>query len=189
MNMTLTQKEKALLKDQQTHEKICIKKYNNYADHAQDPELKQMFRTYAGQEQQHLNTLDQMMNGQVPNMQQNQQSQQAQQSQQGQQGQQAQQNQQSQQNQQNQQNQLQSQSQQQAGKNPMDGAMQNQNDADLCNDMLMTEKYVSDAYNTAVFEFVDADARQALNHIQKEEQQHGEGIFNYMNKNGMYQLQ
>ncbi|WZL77590.1 spore coat protein [Eubacteriales bacterium mix99] len=174
MNMTLTQKEQALLKDQQTHEKICIKKYNNYADHAQDPELKQMFRTYAGQEQQHLNTLDQMMNGQVPNMQQNQQGQQ---------------NQQAQQSQQSQQNQLQSQSQQQAGKNPMDNAMQNQSDADLCNDMLMTEKYVSDAYNTAVFEFVNTDARQALNHIQKEEQQHGEGIFNYMNKNGMYQVQ
>ncbi len=173
MNMTLTQKEKALLKDQQTHEKICIKKYNNYADHAQDPELKQMFQTYAGQEQQHLNTLDQMMNGQAPKMQQNQQSQQ--------------QNQQSQQGQQ--QNQLQSHSQQQAGKNPMSGTMQNQNDADLCNDMLMTEKYVSDAYNTAVFEFANTDARQALNHIQKEEQQHGEGIFNYMNKNGMYQLQ
>ncbi len=28
--------------------------------------------------------------------------------------------------------------------------------------------------------------RQALNHIQKEEQQHGEGIFIYMVNNGMY---
>ncbi|HHW60872.1 MAG TPA: spore coat protein, partial [Syntrophomonadaceae bacterium] len=31
--------------------------------------------------------------------------------------------------------------------------------------------------------------RQVLNHIQKEEQQHGEGIFNYMQNNGMYNLQ
>ncbi|HBI27857.1 MAG TPA: spore coat protein, partial [Peptococcaceae bacterium] len=28
-----------------------------------------------------------------------------------------------------------------------------------------------------------------LNHIQKEEQQHGEGIFNYMNVHGMYNPQ
>ena len=166
MNINLTQKERTLLEDQRSHENICIQKYNNYANQAQDPELKQMFQTYAGQEQQHLNTINQMLNGQVPNMQQNQQGQQGQQ------------------NQQNQQNQG-----QQAGGNPMSGSMQNQSDADLCNDMLMTEKYVSSAYNTAVFEFVDTNARQALNHIQKEEQQHGEGIFNYMKKNGMYQVQ
>jgi spore coat protein CotF len=121
-----------------------------------------MFQTYAGQEQQHLNTINQMLNGQVPNMQQ--QGQQAQKSQQAQQA-------------------------QQAAQNQMNNAMQNQGDATLCNDMLMTEKYVSGAYDTAVFEFADTNARQALNHIQKEEQQHGEGIFNYMNKNGMYQVQ
>jgi spore coat protein CotF len=33
----------------------------------------------------------------------------------------------------------------------------------------------------------DANIRQALNHIQKEEQQHGEGIFNYMQSKGYYQ--
>ena len=166
MNINLTQKERTLLEDQRSHENICIQKYNNYANQAQDPELKQMFQTYAGQEQQHLNTVNQMLSGQVPNMQQNQQGQQGQQ------------------NQQNQQNQG-----QQAGGNPMSGSMQNQSDADLCNDMLMTEKYVSSSYNTAIFEFVDTNARQALNHIQKEEQQHGEGIFNYMKKRGMYQVQ
>ncbi|WP_215828784.1 spore coat protein [Pelorhabdus rhamnosifermentans] len=31
--------------------------------------------------------------------------------------------------------------------------------------------------------------RQALNHIQKEEQEHVEGIFNYMNSHGMYNVQ
>jgi hypothetical protein len=67
--------------------------------------------------------------------------------------------------------------------------MANQNDATLCNDLLMTEKYVSSSYNTAIFEFRDTNVRQALNHIQKEEQQHGEGIFNYMQKKGMYQTQ
>ena len=67
--------------------------------------------------------------------------------------------------------------------------MKNVQDADFCTDLLMTEKYVSNAYNTAVFEFTDTNARQALNHIQKEEQQHGEGIFNYMQKKGLYQVQ
>jgi spore coat protein CotF len=170
MNLTLTTKERTLLEDQRSHEEICIKKYNNYANQAQDPELKQMFKTFASQEQQHLDTINQMLSGQIPNLQQGQQGQQNQQ--------------QGQQNQQNQQNQA-----QQPGQTPMNNAMQNQSDADLCTDMLMTEKYVSSAYNTAVFEFVDTKARQALNHIQKEEQQHGEGIFNYMKKKGMYQTQ
>jgi spore coat protein CotF len=52
--------------------------------------------------------------------------------------------------------------------------------------MLMTEKYVSGAYDTAIFEFRDPQVRQILNHIQKEEQQHGEAIFNYMESMGMY---
>lgn len=160
MNLNLTQKERKLLEDQKSSEEICIKKYQNYASLAQDPELKQMFQTYAAQEQSHLDTINAMLSGQVPNMQQ------------GQQG-----NQQQQQNQQG-----------NAMQNQNTAAMQNINDKDLCTDMLMTEKYVSDTYDTAVFEFVDTKARQALNHIQKEEQQHGEGIFNYMQKKGYYQV-
>jgi spore coat protein CotF len=53
----------------------------------------------------------------------------------------------------------------------------------------MTEKYVSGTYDTAIFEFTNTAMRQALNHIQKEEQQHGEGIFNYMQSRGMYNPQ
>lgn len=64
-----------------------------------------------------------------------------------------------------------------------------QDDAMLCNDMLMTEKYVSGTYDTAIFESVNPNIRQALQHIQKEEQQHGEGIFNYMQQHGMYNPQ
>jgi predicted Zn-dependent protease len=44
-------------------------------------------------------------------------------------------------------------------------------------------------YNTAIFEFVDTNVRQVLNHIQKEEQQHGEGVFHYMMNHGMYNPQ
>ncbi len=163
MPVQLTQKEKLLLQDQKTHEEVCIQKYKSYANQASDPQLKQLFNTYAQQEQQHLDTVNQMLQGQVPdtNQQQNQQG-----------GQQ-------------QQNQQQEQQQMQSTLNQSD----KQNDAALCNDLLMTEKYVSDAYNAAIFEFQDTNMRQALNHIQKEEQQHGEGIFNYMKNNGMYDPQ
>ncbi len=60
-------------------------------------------------------------------------------------------------------------------------------DAFLCSDMLTTEKHVSALYNTGVFEFSDVQARNMLNHIQTEEQQHGQKIYEYMNACGMYQ--
>jgi len=60
------------------------------------------------------------------------------------------------------------------------------NDKYLCTDALSTEKYVSSAYNTSVFEMRNTAIRDALNHIQKEEQQHGELIYGYMSQNGMY---
>lgn len=56
----------------------------------------------------------------------------------------------------------------------------------LCKDMLSSEKHVSSVYNTGIFEFADPKARRMLNHIQAEEQQHGEKIYAYMKANGMY---
>lgn len=165
VNVQLTQKEKTLLQDQKSHEEICVQKYQNYANQAQDPQLKQLFSDYAGQEQQHLDTINQILGGQVPAMGQ-------QQGQQGQQG-----------------NQQQGNKGQGGNQNQLEGAMANQNDAALCNDMLMTEKYVSNTYDTAIFESASPEIRQTLNHIQKEEQQHGEGIFNYMQSKGMYNPQ
>ncbi|MEJ6949474.1 spore coat protein [Halanaerobiaceae bacterium ANBcell28] len=180
--MNLTQKEKTLLKDQKSHEEICIEKYTNYAQQAQDPELKNLFNSYADQERQHLNTINQILSGSVPqtggNSQGNQQgsNQNMQQSMQNQNSNQA-----SKQNMQQSQNQSQNQGNQ--------AGMTNQKDAKLCTDLLMTEKYVSGTYDTAIFECTDSNIRSALNHIQKEEQQHGEGIFNYMQNNGMYNPQ
>ncbi len=156
MSITFSQKETMLLNDLKNHEVLCIEKYTAYARQAQDPQLKQLFSTYAAQEQQHLDTLNQIAAGQVPNMA------------------------------------SQGQDQQQAAPNVPSGihaGMANQNDAALLSDMLMAEKYVSGAYNTAIFEFRDTNVRSALNHIQKEEQQHGEGVFNYMQQKGMYQMQ
>ncbi len=59
-------------------------------------------------------------------------------------------------------------------------------DAFICQDLLNTEKHASALYNTCVFEFAYPDARKMLNHIQAEEQQHGEMLYSYMNANGMY---
>ena len=151
----LTQKEKLLLEDQKAHEELCITKYTSYAEQAGDPQLQQLFTTYAGQEQQHLNTINQILSGQQPSMGAGQQ--QAQPSQQG----------------------------PPAIEQPL--TSEAQNDAALCQDMLSTEKYISSTYDTAIFEMTDANVRQALNHIQKEEQEHGEGIFNYMQSKGYYQ--
>ena len=179
MSLSLTSKETSLLKDQQNHEKVCIQKYQTYASQASDPALQQLLSNYAQQEQQHLNTLNQILNGQVPAMS-------------------------SSSSQSNAQNFAQSStttssalssqgmSNQASGmqnsviSSSSQGVTNSQSDSALCNDMLMTEKYVSGAYDTAIFEFKDPAVRQALNHIQKEEQQHGEGLFQYMENNGMY---
>ncbi|MHB1391681.1 MAG: spore coat protein [Clostridia bacterium] len=157
----LTQKEKTLLQDQKTHEQVCIKKYNDYANLAQDPQLKQIFSSNAQQEQQHMDTINQIMSGQVPSMNQSQQ-------QQGQTG---------------------TQGQSTQGMQSMSTGSASKNDADLCNDILMTEKYVSGAYDNAIYEFRDTNIRQTLNHIQKEEQQHGESVFKYMESKGLYNPQ
>ncbi len=175
--MNFSQKERTLLEDQKNHEKICIQKYSNYASLAQDPQLKTIFQQNGQTEQEHYNTLDQLLKGQMPQMQQS--GSQGSSSQQG-----------SQQQSGSQQMQMKAQQMSQSSNFMPKGQSQNYNnsDKDLCTDMLMTEKYVSGAYNTAIFEFRDPQVRNILNHIQKEEQQHGESIFKYMENNGMYQV-
>ena len=69
------------------------------------------------------------------------------------------------------------------------GPNDNTKDQILLEDLLSTEKYVSGFYDTAVFESADPNVRQALQHIQKDEQNHGEKLFNYMNSHGMYNVQ
>ena len=59
-------------------------------------------------------------------------------------------------------------------------------DCYLCTDLLTTEKHASALYNTCVFEFGQTELRQVLNHIQTEEQEHGEMIYKYMQANSMY---
>ena len=61
-----------------------------------------------------------------------------------------------------------------------------QSDAFLCKDALAMEKHVSALYDTSIFEFTIPALRDTLNHIQKEEQNHGEQLYQYMSKNNMY---
>ncbi|MDZ7543035.1 spore coat protein [Clostridium perfringens] len=159
MEITLTQKERLLLEDQKSHEQICIEKYINYANQAQDPQLKQIFNLHAQDERTHLDSINQLLSGKIPQMGQ-------------------QQNQNSSQNMTNQ-NSV-------STMNNTQSNVGNVSDADICKDLIMTEKYVSGTYDTTIFEFRDTRVRDVLNHIQKEEQKHGETIFQYMESKGMY---
>lgn len=171
-NVSLTTKEKFLLEDQKSHEEQCILKYENYANLATDAQLKAVFRSNGKKEEEHLQTINQLINGTVPSM-----------AGQGSGGQQ------SGQSDQSGQTPSEIQSQQSTVNQKSSGSCNfHASDKELCTDMLMTEKYVSGAYDTAIFEFKDAQVRDVLNHIQKEEQKHGEAIFAYMQSKGMYTM-
>jgi len=149
--MNLSQKETSLLKDLRSQEQLCVEKYSKYANDARDGQLKNLFTQIGQTEQQHLQTLDQIDAGNVPQMQQSGQG-------------------------------WQTESFSAANYSPQD----KQKDSFLCADMLSTEKHVSSTYNTCIFEFADSNVRNALNHIQKEEQEHGDRIYKFMSANGMY---
>lgn len=179
MTLQLTSKEKNMLQDQLKHEEICIQKYTNYAQQAVDPQLKQLFSSLASHEQKHYDTIQQMLKGQSPNVQQNQ----GQRSQQG-------------QNQQGQQilggqnpGQPPSQTAQNIQVHNMAGMGNTpgnlQGDATLCTDSIMTEKFVSGSYDTGVFESSNQSVIQALQHIQKEEQEHGQKLKQYLQSQGL----
>lgn len=85
--------------------------------------------------------------------------------------------------------QQQQQTQQQPSQQITQSAAGNSGDKVLCSDLLATEKYVSGTYDTGIFESACPTVRQALQHIQQDEQHHGEQLFNYMNSHGMYAVQ
>ena len=152
MNMKLTQKESMLLQDLKTSEEICIEKYGQYAQKAEDQALADLFLTIKAKEEEHLNTINQLISGKVPMM-------------------------------------GNGQNGQGSGGQPGDGkaAQKSHSETDeyLLKDALDTEKHVSSVYDTCIFEFTDANARQVLNHIQKEEQEHGQMLYDYMSAHGM----
>ena len=151
--MTLTQKETTLLQDLKSQEQLCIEKYNKYSGLAHDPELKNLFSNLAQNEQKHLDTVNQILNGtevKMPN---------------------------------------QSPSAVEAKlecKMSCCNEVEKKNDGYLCKDALSMEKHVSGVYNISVFEFTSPTLRDTLAHIQKEEQNHGEQLYNYLKCNNMY---
>ena len=150
--MKLTQKESLLLQDLKTSEEIFIEKYGQYAQKAEDQALADLFLTIRSKEEEHLKTINSLMEGTVPMM--------GGGNQQG-----------------------------QSGSQPGDGKAaqksHSKTDEYLLKDALDTEKHVSAVYDTCIFEFTDAGARQVLNHIQKEEQEHGQMLYDYMAAHGM----
>ena len=157
--MVLSQKETILLEDLKSQEKLCVEKYSQYASDASDGQLKNLFSQIGQTEKEHLNTIEQMLGGTVPTMTNGSGWQQ--------------------------QSKTQTSSNTQASPSSSNST-DKQKDNFLCSDVLSSEKHVSSVYNTCIFEFKDEQARNALNHIQKEEQEHGKKIYDYMSSNGMY---
>ncbi len=151
--MQLTQKETTLLKDLKSQEKLCVEKYTKYASLALDPQLKELFTSIANVEQQHLNTISSIEQGNMPSS-----------------------------------NSGSSQTVKTSftSNYGMGDTPDKQADCYLCSDLLADEKHVSGLYNTCIFEFADKTVRDTLNHIQKEEQEHGKAIYDYMSTNNMY---
>ena len=148
--MTLTQKETMLLGELRSQEQLCIEKYGEYSNRAKDAQLKNIFGRLMQKEQEHMNSIDQMLSGTVPQM-----------------------------------------NGSGGGNMPQptasDYSTEDMNsDKYLCMDALANEKHVSSVYDMSIFEFKDEGMRNALNHIQKEEQEHGKQIYDFMAANGMY---
>lgn len=64
--MVLKEKEITALKDLQTQEQTCIAKYGKYSQEAKDPVLRELFETLQQKEQQHYDSLQQVITGEVP---------------------------------------------------------------------------------------------------------------------------
>jgi spore coat protein CotF len=158
----LSQKERLLLEDLKSEEELCVVKYQNYAQQAQDPQLSQLFSGIADVEQGHYDTVNQLLQSGGQSS--------GQQGQGGKPG---------------------GQMNQATGNISLGQAGSNSSGADkyLLQDMLTIEKHVSSAYNTSIFEMTQPNIKQALQHIQKEEQDHGEQLYQYMSSHGMYQAQ
>ena len=154
----LTQKESNLLKDLKKEEQLSVQKYNKAATAASAPALKSLFQQIEQGEQQHLNTISQIMNGVIPEAN-------------------AANNSSSQSNQQ---------PQNLAQPASYENTKNKQNDCFLCSDALDSEKYISGAYEAFGFEFAEQNIRNALLQIQQEEHAHGKMLYDYMSQNGMY---
>ncbi|GAB6098190.1 hypothetical protein JCM16358_00690 [Halanaerocella petrolearia] len=171
--MQLTAKEEELILDNLAAEEICIHKYEMYANNASDKQIKGLFNNLANQERKHAQALTDMLDGDFQSVKQG-----------GQQG---------------QTEQMQSVSDlamtdKQNNMEIANSAMATKNDQDydsfsdrqLLQDALMTEKHVSTSYDNAVLESANRKIVQNLEHIQQEEHNHAQQLFEMMNQKGWY---
>lgn len=155
--MKLNKKETNLLNELKMSEELCVEKYERYSKQAKDKNLKSLFNAIGNEESQHLNTINGILSGKMPDMSSSETP-----------------------------NDKNTKVPKKVCYNKECSSTDKQHDAYLCTDALSTEKHVSSSYNTDIFEFANKQIRDALNHIQKEEQQHGKQIYDYMDANGMY---
>ncbi|MGE5654155.1 MAG: spore coat protein [Bacillota bacterium] len=195
----LTQKEQLYLQDAQKHEELCIAKFNHYSQSVSCQQLKQVLQWVGQQETTHLQSVQQMLQGQIPQTGSSQGSQQGGQVT-GQQGTQTQGQSGSGQSPSINQilSQIQSSVSQQSSNQQMQAGTASQtqftgqgqlSDQQICNDIITTEKAVNDFYGHCITETSNQQLRQVLNHIQKEEQDHAFAVYKYMEQKGWYQAQ
>lgn len=171
MNLLLSQKAQAMLEEAKASEQLCVHKYAQASQNAHCPQLSQLFSNIAQQEENHLNELTQMLGGQLPQFKPHVSAAQGIA------------------------NQQQPTSRYATSQSLMENAMSqtsgqyNAEDKELLEDLLKDEKYMSNLYSEAIFEQTDGQARQLLNTIQGQEQEHGKMLFDYMNSHGMYAVQ
>ena len=63
--INLTEKERYIIEDLKSQEKLCVQKYAFYEQMAYDPELADLFAQIKQSEQKHLNSLNEVLNGNV----------------------------------------------------------------------------------------------------------------------------
>lgn len=146
--MVLTQKETMFLQDLKAAEQTCVDRYTRFAAEANDGTLKNLFQTILKKEQHHLELVNQLLQGVIP--------------------------------------QIGGESSPSFGEDKAAETNTNKEDKFLCNDALDSEKHASSLYNTSIFEFKNSEIRNILNHIQKEEQEHGDMLYKYMQPRGLY---
>ncbi len=64
--MNFTEKERSLLEELKSHERLCIEKYKRHSEQANDEQLKSLFQGLANEESEHLASLEQIGSGTVP---------------------------------------------------------------------------------------------------------------------------
>lgn len=153
--MVLTEKEKSTIKDLQTQEQECIKKYETYANQACDAELKDLFNQLKENEQQHYNSLQQVLDGEVPSCDCN-----------------------------DDRGKNYNPKGTYNGCGCANQTSKDK-DCFLATDSIGTEKMASSEYNSDVFAFGNSDIRKLLADIQIEEQNHAEMLYKYKQVNGM----